>query len=74
MISFLIGLGFLVVMLWLGFKLTGALLAACVWMFVSIPLGLGAIGIGLLMCLTIVLMPLGMWFFKVGIKLLLPGI
>ena len=74
MISFLIGLGFLSVMLWLGFKLTGALLSACVWLFISVPLGFGAMGVGLVLCLTIILMPLGLWFFKTGFKLLLPGI
>ncbi len=74
MFSFLIGLGFLTMMLWLGFKLTGALLSACLWLFISVPLGFGALGIGLLLCCTIILIPAGIWFFKKGLKLLIPGI
>ena len=74
MLSFLVGLGFLTFMLWIGFKLTGAVLSACIWACIEVPLGLGAWGIGLILCCTIILMPLGMWFFKTGLKLIVPGI
>lgn len=74
MFGFLIGLGFLTMMLWLGFKLTGALLTACLWLFISVPLGVGALGIGLFLCCTIILIPVGLWFLKTGLKLVIPGI
>ena len=74
MLGFLIGLGLLTVLLWLGFHLTGALLSACIWMFIEVPLAFLAWGIGLLLCCTIILLPIGFWFFKIGLKLLLPGI
>ena len=74
MFEFLIGLGFLTFMLWLGFKLTGALLSACIWAFIKVPLGFCAWGIGLVLCCTIILIPVGLWFFKIGFKLLIPGV
>ena len=74
MFSFLIGLGFLTFILWIGFKLKGALLSACIWACIEVPLGLGAWGIGLILCCTIILIPLGLWFFKTGLKLIVPGI
>ena len=74
MIGFLIGLGFLTFLLWLGFHLTGALLSACIWMFIEVPLAFAAWGIGVVLCCTIILIPVGLWFFKTGLKLLLPGI
>ena len=61
-------------MLWLGFKLTGAVLMAGVWLFVEVPLSLLALAIGLACCCTVILIPVGMWFFKVGLRLLIPGI
>ena len=74
MFSFLIGLGVLTMLLGLGFKLTGALLSACIWLCISVPLGVGAVVIGLLLCCTIILIPLGLWFLKIGLKLIIPGI
>ena len=74
MLGFIVGLGFLTLMLWLGFKLTGALLSACIWAFIEVPLAFGAWGIGLILCCTIILIPVGIWFFKTGLKLLVPGI
>ena len=74
MIGFLIGLAFLTAMLWLGFKLTGALLTACFWLFIEVPLSLIMWGIGLACCCTLILIPVGIWLFKNGFKLLVPGI
>lgn len=74
MLGFLFGLGFLSFMLWVGFKLTGALLSACFWLFIKVPLAFVAWGIGLICCCTIILIPVGLWFFKTGVKLLVPGI
>lgn len=74
MIEFLVGLGFLTFMLWLGFKLTGALLTACIWAFIKLPLGLCAWGLGLILCCTIIMIPVGIWLFKTGFKLIVPGV
>lgn len=74
MFGFLFGLGILTFVLWIGFKLTGALLSACLWLFLSVPLGFGFLGIGLVLCCTIILIPIGKWFLKTGLKLVIPGI
>ena len=74
MLGFLFSLGLLWCLLWVGFKLTGALLSACVWLFVEVPISFVAWGIGLACCCTIILIPLGLWLFKFGFKLLVPGI
>ena len=74
MFGFLFGLALLWCMLWIGFKLTGALISACVWLFVAVPLSFAAVGIGLACCCTIILIPVGFWLFKLGFRMLIPGI
>lgn len=74
MLGFLIGIAILWCMLGIGFKLTGAIISACIWLFVAVPLSFVALGIGLVCCCTIILIPVGFWLFKVGIHLLIPGI
>ena len=74
MLGFIICMGLLSFMLWLGFKLTGAIFSACFWLFIEVPLAVAAGGIGLICCCTIILVPVGIWFFKTGFKLLIPGI
>lgn len=74
MLGFLITLGVLWCLLWIGFNLTGALLSACVWLFISVPLGAIACGMGIVCCLTIILIPVGLWLLKAGFRLMIPGI
>lgn len=74
MIGFLLGLIFVWCMLWLGFKLTGALISACIWLFVAVPIFGILFGLGLACCCTIVLIPIGIWLFKVGFRILVPNI
>lgn len=62
MIGFIIGLGLLTFVLWIGFKLTGALFSACVWLFIKVPIGLCMMVVGILLCITILLIPIGKWF------------
>ena len=74
MFGFIVGLAILTFLLWLGFSLTGELLSACIWLFIKVPLGLAALGLGLILCCTIIMIPIGIWLFKTGFKLLVPGI
>lgn len=74
MFGFLFGLALLWCMLWIGFKLTGAIFLACIWLFVEVPLALAAFGVGLACCCTIILIPIGFWMFKFGLRMLIPGI
>ena len=58
----------------IGFRLTGALLAAIFWTVIEIPLGLVVMIIGLALCCTIILLPLGIGCMKAGVRLIVPGI
>lgn len=58
----------------IGFRLTGALLAAVFWTVIEIPLGIVAMVIGLALCCTIILLPLGLGCMKAGVRLIVPGI
>lgn len=62
-------LGFL---LWLGFKLTGAILTACLWLMISLPISLVMLALGGILCCTIILIPLGIACFKAGMFFLVP--
>lgn len=73
MITFMIILAFVMIMLWIGFKLTGALLAACFWLCIKIPLAVISFALGLVCCCTIILIPIGLFLFKAGIRFLIPG-
>lgn len=74
MISLFIGLLFLTFMLWLGFKMTGALLSALFWLCIGLPIALITFVFGLLCCCTIILIPVGIGCFKAGFKFLVPGL
>lgn len=74
MLGLIIGLMILTCMLGIGFKLTGALLAACIWLFIEIPIAFAVWVIGIVCCCTIILIPVGLGLFKVALKLLIPGI
>lgn len=74
MISFLFVMFVLMFVFWFGFKITGALLATFIWLFIEIPLALLTFLLGLVFCCTIILLPLGMGCFKLGSRLLMPAI
>ena len=60
------------VLLWIGFRLTGALLAAFLWLIIKVPLTLILWCLGLVLCCTIFLIPIGIRLFGTGLHLLLP--
>ena len=68
MIGFIIGIAFLSFMFWIGLGITGAILATAIWLFIKIPLMLITWTIGLALCCTIILLPLGLWFFRTGLR------
>ena len=59
MIEILITLAVLTVLFWIGFHVTGALLSATIWLFIKLPLALLLGCLGLICCMTILLIPLG---------------
>ena len=57
----------------MAFSITGALLTGLIWLIVKIPIGLILIGLGAVMCCTILLIPRGLGMIKGGVKLIIPG-
>ena len=70
MIELLITLAMLTFLFWIGYHVTGALLAAAIWLFIKLPFALilGCLGLGL--CITVLLIPLGVKCFKFAIGVL----
>lgn len=73
MLTFIVGMAILWVLLWLGFKMTGALLKACIWLFILVPLAIGIWGVALVCCCTLILIPIGIKLFTAGMKVIIPG-
>ena len=63
---------FAVFFLWIGFKLTGAILTACVWLMIGLPVSMVLLALGLVLCCTIILIPLGIACVKAGMFFLVP--
>lgn len=72
MITTIIYLAVLMALFGLAFRITGALLKACLWLFVLLPIAFVLWGIALVCCCTLLLIPAGVWLFKVGAGLLMP--
>lgn len=47
------------VLLWVGFRITGALLTAAFWLFFKLPLAIIVFCFGLCLCATLILIPIG---------------
>lgn len=56
----------------LAFYLTGAVAAAMLWLCVKLPLGIVLAVLGIILCCTLLLIPLGIPLVKAGVKLVLP--
>ena len=56
-----------------AYKITGAILKACVWLLILLPIGLILSGVGVIFCCTIILIPVGIGIIKAGIRMILPG-
>lgn len=72
MITTMVVQGVLTFMLWVGFKITGALITALIWLVIRMPLALAFWTVGIVCCCTIILIPVGIFFIKVGGSLFLP--
>lgn len=72
MLGFIIMLGILTVILWIGYKITGALFTAFVWLFIKVPCAIILGVFGVTLCITILLIPVGIGCFKLALKLLIP--
>ena len=70
MLELLIGLAMLTFLFWIGYHVTGALLAAAIWLFIKLPFALILGCLGLVCCITILLIPLGIKCFKFAFAVL----
>lgn len=59
-------------LLWIGFKLTGALITACLWLMIGLPVSIVMLVLGGLLCCTVILIPLGLICMKAGMFFLVP--
>lgn len=55
MISFILCLLLLTILFGIAYKITGAILKACVWLLILLPIGLILSGVGVIFCCTIIL-------------------
>lgn len=72
-LKIIIGLAILSCLLFLASKIVGALLAGAFWLFIKVPVGVILMAVGLVLCVTIIGIPLGRKIFKAGAKLFVPG-
>lgn len=70
MIELLIALAVLTGLFWIGYHVTGALLSAAIWLFIKLPFAIILGGLGLVCCITILLIPLGGKCFKFAFEVL----
>lgn len=60
-----------VVLFYIGLRITGAVLAALLWLCVSLPIPLVLWMLGLACCCTILLIPVGIKLFTIGGRIVL---
>lgn len=64
MIEIIVTLAVLFVLFWIGYHVTGALLSAAIWLFIKLPFAIIMACLGLVCCVTILLIPHGGKCFK----------
>jgi len=64
-------LALLTFLFWLGFIITGTLLSTAMWIMVKLPLAIIVFVIGVLCCLTLLLIPVGLKCFKLALRIVL---
>lgn len=73
MITLIILLVILSGLFWIGFTITGVFLKALIWLLVLLPVSLLVMLLGLALCCTIILIPVGIKLIGAGFKILIPG-
>lgn len=73
MVTLLICLAIITVLFGVAFKITGALLKACLWVIIFLPVGLLLLSLGIAFCCTIILIPVGIGIMKAGMRVIIPG-
>lgn len=71
MITFLIILFIVSALFGVAFKITGALLRACLWLFIFLPIGIFLVVLGIVCCCTLILIPVGILLLKAGAHIII---
>lgn len=70
MLELFAGLAILTVLFWLGYHITGALLSAAIWFCIKLPFALVLGCLGLVCCIILLLIPLGIKCFRFAFEVL----
>ena len=66
MLKIIVGLALITGIFWVGFHISGALLTAAIWLFIKLPIAVLLGCLGLALCITILLIPLGIKCVKLA--------
>lgn len=66
MVGILMIAAVLCLLFWIGFQVTGTVASAIVWLWIQLPIAVMLWAIGVLFCCTVLLIPVGIWFFRAG--------
>ena len=66
----IIALAILTGLFWLGYHVTGALLSAAIWLFIKLPLAIIVFCMGIVCCVTLLLIPIGLKCFGLAGRIL----
>ena len=70
MLGVIIVLGLLTIFFWLCFKFTGAVFSVLFWLFIKLPCAIILAMLGVMFCITILLLPVGKGCFNLARGLL----
>lgn len=70
MLEVIIYLGILTIVFWLCFKFTRAMFLILFWIFIKLPFAVLMAFLGIVFCITILLIPIGKGCFNLAWKLL----
>ena len=70
MLGVIISLGLLTIFFWICFKFTSIVLSVLLWLFVKLPCAIILVLIGVVFCVTVLLIPVGKGCFSLAGDLL----
>ena len=69
MLEIIIGLGILTIIFWLCFKFASMMFSFLLWLFIKLPCAILLVLLGVVFCITILLIPVGKGCFNLAWKL-----
>ena len=71
MLEFIIGVGVICLLFFVGYKISGAVFKILIWLCILLPISLCLWGLAIVCCCTLILIPIGIKLFRAGIALIL---